>query len=190
MCKTDMVTIYSRGENDPSLLCSAAIEGLGFELASAGMGLIYSGGANGLTGAVAQAVLENHGQVMAVTTSSASHVLDDGMLCSEQLAVDSLLQGADEIARRAMAMLVMPGSCSSVEELVELTTWALSSHQQKLVIVFNLGASYSVTMAKLVRRGWEGGISKQVLSNIKVVSSVREMMSLLNSTRRYVADVC
>ena len=190
MCKADMVTIYSRGENDPTLLCSAAIEGLGFELANAGLGLIYSGCANGLTGAVAQAVLQNHGQVLAVTTSSASHAIEDGMLCSEQLAVDSMLQGDDEVASRAMAMLVMPGSCSTVEELLELTKWALASHQQKLLIVFNLGASYSVTMAKLVRRGWEGGISKQVLANIKVVSSVREMMSLLNNTRRYMADVC
>lgn len=189
MFKTEMVTIYSRGKNDPSLLCSAAIEGLGFELANAGLGLIYSGCANGMTGAVAQAVLENQGQVMAVSTSSASHVIDDGALCSEQLVVDSMLEGDEAVASRAMALLVMPDSCSSVEELLELTKWAVSSHQDKLVIVFNLGASYSVTMAKLMRRGWEGGISKQVLANIKVVNSVREMMSLLNSTRRYVADV-
>ncbi len=181
MCKPDMVTVYSRGFRSPSLLCSAAIEGLGFELANAGVGLIYTGCANGLAGAVASAVLENHGQVMAVTTSSAAHVIDDAIVCSEQLAVDSVQQGQEEVANRAMAMLVMPDSCDSVDELIDLTNWANLSDEDKPVIVFNLEAQYSVTLAKLLRRVREGAVSKQIRRKIKVANSVREMMLLLKN---------
>nr|GMD61710.1 cytokinin riboside 5'-monophosphate phosphoribohydrolase LOG7 [Ipomoea batatas] len=120
----------------------AAIE-LGKELVEKRIDLVYGGGNVGLMGLVSQAVHDGGRHVIGYSLSL-FHIEITGETIGEVRAVSDMHQRKAEMARQADAFIALPGGYGTLEELLEVITWAqLGIHQKP---VRNSSFSFHVTM--------------------------------------------
>ncbi|WP_339829618.1 TIGR00730 family Rossman fold protein [uncultured Parvibaculum sp.] len=131
----DSLCVYcgSSVGNEPQFM--AAAEGFGRLMAQAGVRLVYGGGGVGLMGAVARAVLAEGGQVTGIIPKFLTEVevqLDD---VTELIVTDSMHARKQLMFERSQAFVALPGGIGTLEEAVEMLTWAqLGRHSQPIVI--------------------------------------------------------
>lgn len=103
------------------LHASAAVQ-LGKELAGRGIGLVYGGGAVGLMGVLADAVIGAGGEVTGVITESllAREVAHPGIALR---IVPTMHERKAIMADLADAFVMMPGGFGTLEEFLEAVTW-------------------------------------------------------------------
>ncbi|MEP1205890.1 MAG: TIGR00730 family Rossman fold protein [Rhizobiaceae bacterium] len=124
-----------------------AAQKLGEELAGQNLRLVYGGGDKGLMGALAESVLAHNGKVLGI--------IPDFLLKSEQGQQAQNIAGAEMVVvpdmhtrKRRMfeesdAFLAMPGGIGTLEELVEVLTWAQLRRHQKPVGLLNINEFWS-----------------------------------------------
>lgn len=98
-------------------------EGLGRELAGRGIRLVYGGGGVGLMGACAMAAHERGGEVLGI--------MPRFLLQKERIYTDVEHRIVDDMHTRKMMMfeeadafIVLPGGIGTLEEAVEILSWA------------------------------------------------------------------
>jgi uncharacterized protein (TIGR00730 family) len=102
---------------------AAAARALADELVRRDVGLVYGGGAIGLMGALADAVLARGGEVIGVIPRPlATREIAHGG-CTTLRIVDSMHERKAEMADLADAFLALPGGLGTFEELLEMLTW-------------------------------------------------------------------
>ena len=120
----DRICVYcgSRPGNDPDFL--AAAESFGRLLADRGLGLVYGGGDVGLMGAAADGALDEGGEVFGVIPEALfeREVAHEGL--TELAVVDSMHTRKRRMAELADGFVALPGGFGTLEELVEMLTWA------------------------------------------------------------------
>jgi uncharacterized protein (TIGR00730 family) len=107
--------------SDPAF--AGAARSLGRMLAQRQIRLVYGGGQVGLMGAVADAVLENGGQVHGVITKAllAKEVGHRGL--TELVVVGSMHERKAAMADAADAFIMLPGGFGTFDEFFEVLTW-------------------------------------------------------------------
>jgi uncharacterized protein (TIGR00730 family) len=97
---------------------------VGVTLAVRGIELVYGGGDIGLMGQVADAAMAAGGRVTGIIPEFMIdfEVAHDGL--TELVVVDSMHERKAEMAERADAFIALPGGWGTLEELLEVTTWA------------------------------------------------------------------
>lgn len=109
---------------------------LGKLLAQSGIGLVYGGGSLGLMGEVAKSAIAHGGDV--------TGVIPEFLIEREQMLTEvrDLVVTQDMHERkmtmfeRSNAFIALPGGMGTLEELVEMSTWAqLGQHRKPIVIV-------------------------------------------------------
>jgi uncharacterized protein (TIGR00730 family) len=115
-----------------------AAEQLGRSLAAAGMELVYGGGAIGLMGVLANAVLDSGGTVHGVIPRS----LVDCELAHSGLTTLHVTETMHErkalIAQLADAFIALPGGIGTTEELLEQLTWGQLGMHSKPCALLNV----------------------------------------------------
>ena len=122
MARRICVFCGSSSGNDPVHREHAAA--LGRRLAERGLGLVYGGARVGLMGALADAVLEQGGEVIGVIPEGlvAREVAHLGL--TELVVTQNMHARKAAMAARADAFLALPGGLGTLEELFEVWTWA------------------------------------------------------------------
>jgi hypothetical protein len=120
----DRICVYcgSRPGNDPAFRTSAA--SFGRLLAERDLGLVYGGGDVGLMGAVADGALDAGGEVYGVIPEALAEreAAHEGL--TELAVVDSMHTRKRRMANLADGFVALPGGFGTLEELVEMVTWA------------------------------------------------------------------
>ena len=117
----------------------AAVE-LGEELAARGVSLVYGGGRIGLMGVIADAVLAARGRVTGVIPGHlVSHEVAHAGL-TELRVVGSMHERKQLMFELSDAFVAMPGGLGTLEEVLEIATWAqLGLHRKPIGILDVLG---------------------------------------------------
>jgi len=113
---------------------------LGRAIAAAGLGLVYGGAKVGLMGAVADSALAAGASVIGVLPDilSDSEIAHSGLTRLE--LVDTMHQRKARMAELADGFLVLPGGYGTLEELLEIVTWAqLRLHAKPVILINTLG---------------------------------------------------
>lgn len=122
--------------NNPVFVQEARL--LGQEMAKAGIGLVYGGGSVGLMGILAKSVLENGGHVTGIIPG---FLKDREVMLAD---VQDLIITRDMHERKrkmfdaAQAFVALPGGIGTLEELVEMLTWAQLGQHKKPVLLANI----------------------------------------------------
>ncbi|KAG7034993.1 Cytokinin riboside 5'-monophosphate phosphoribohydrolase LOG5, partial [Cucurbita argyrosperma subsp. argyrosperma] len=101
----------------------AAID-LAQELISRRLELVYGGGSIGLMGLVSQAVHRGGGRVMGIIPRTLMNKEITGETVGEVRPVDNMHQRKAEMARHSDCFIALPGGYGTMEELLEVITWA------------------------------------------------------------------
>ncbi|PZU87996.1 MAG: TIGR00730 family Rossman fold protein [Shinella sp.] len=147
------VCVYcgSQPGRDPAYI--EAGRALGRSIATHGMRLVYGGGTKGIMGAVASGVLSNGGKV----TGIIPEFLVDMEATRHSLGqLDDLIITPDMHARkhamfeRADAFVTLPGGIGTLEEIVEIMTWAQLGRHEKPMVFVNVNGFWD-PMLELIR---------------------------------------
>ncbi|KAJ6365403.1 hypothetical protein OIU76_030223 [Salix suchowensis] len=101
----------------------AAIE-LAQELVTKRLDLVYGGGSVGLMGLVSQAVHRGGGNVLGIIPRTLMSKEITGETVGEVKAVADMHQRKAEMARNSDCFIALPGGYGTLEELLEVITWA------------------------------------------------------------------
>lgn len=137
------VCVYCGSGNgiDPAYVATA--EALGRAFATRGIRLVYGGGSIGLMGTVARGALANGGKVTGIIPQ---FLRDREVMLLE---VDELIVTGDMHERkrlmfeRADAFVALPGGIGTLEEVVEMMTWAQLGRHAKPIVLVNVNDFWS-----------------------------------------------
>ena len=144
---------------------TAAARDLGAAMAAAHVRLVYGGGSIGLMGIVARTVMENGGDVTGIIPQ---FLKDREVMLRE---VPDLVVTADMHERkrimfqRADAFVALPGGIGTLEEVVEVMTWAQLDQHAKPVLIVNINGFWDPLIALFQRMTDEGFLHKAFLGN-------------------------
>lgn len=119
----------------------AAIE-LGQELVSRRLDLVYGGGSIGLMGLVSQAVDRGGGHVLGIIPRTLMSKTLTGKTVGEVKPVASMHQRKAEMARHSDCFIALPGGYGTLEELLEVISWAQLGIHEKPVGLLNVDGYY------------------------------------------------
>ncbi|CAG7886268.1 hypothetical protein BRARA_A00311 [Brassica rapa] len=120
----------------------AAID-LAQELVERKLNLVYGGGSIGLMGLVSQAVHEAGGHVLGIIPRTLMDKEITGETFGEVRAVADMHQRKAEMASHSDCFIALPGGYGTLEELLEVITWAQLGIHDKPVGLLNVDGYYN-----------------------------------------------
>ncbi|CAD7043857.1 TIGR00730 family Rossman fold protein [Pseudorhizobium endolithicum] len=167
----------SQPGRDPAYL--AAGRALGKSIAAHGLRLVYGGGTKGIMGAVAAGVLAHGGQV----TGIIPEFLVDMEATRHSLGqLDELIVTEDMHARkhamfeRSDAFVTLPGGIGTVEEIVEIMTWAQLGRHEKPMVFANIGGFWKPMLDLVEHMREQGFIHRAHLVQPMVIDDVEDIV--------------
>jgi len=121
---------------------TASARKLGALLAARGLTLIYGGGNVGMMGQIADAVLENGGAVTGVIPQAIADMEVAHTGLSDLRVVDSMHARKALMAELSDGFIAMPGGLGTIEEFVEVLTWAQLGFHEKPCGLLNIHGYY------------------------------------------------
>ncbi|KAG6699430.1 cytokinin riboside 5'-monophosphate phosphoribohydrolase LOG3-like isoform X4 [Carya illinoinensis] len=157
----------------------AAIQ-LGQQLVERNIDLVYGGGSIGLMGLVSQAVHDGGRHVLGVIPTILMPREITGETVGELRAVSGMHQRKAEMARQADAFIALPGGYGTLEELLEVITWAqLGIHDKPQVGLLNVDGYYNSLLSFLDKAVDEGFITPTARNIIVSAQTAQELMHKL-----------
>ena len=143
------VAVYCGSADGNLPIYLAEARALGARIASAGLGLVYGGASVGLMGAVADAALAGGAEVIGVLPDvlSGKEIAHAGLTRLE--LVSTMHERKARMAELADAFLILPGGFGTLEELLEVVTWAQLKLHAKPVIAINTAGYWNGLLAFL-----------------------------------------
>ncbi len=122
---------------------------LGTALAANAIGLVYGGGSLGLMGEVARATLAGGGRVIGVIPEFL--VQRERMLAevSELIVTTNMHERKMTMFEKSDGFIALPGGMGTLEELIEVSTWAQLEQHSKPIILANVD-NYWDLLIKLI----------------------------------------
>lgn len=144
----------SFGQNE---IYKSTANNLGEVLAKQSLRLIYGGGSGGLMGVVADAVLENGGEVTGIIPSFMEEWEVQHKGLTECIVVDSMHVRKQLMAEKADAVIALPGGWGTLDELFEILTWRQIGLHKMPIGLLNTNGFYDdliVMLNKMVTEGF------------------------------------
>lgn len=173
--------VFCASANGNSETFGREAESLGRNLAAAGWGIVYGGAKVGLMGRVANAALAAGAEVIGVIPE---------MLVSKEIAHDRLtelhiVKSMHErkalMAERSSAFLALPGGFGTLEEFVEVLTWAQLRIHTKPCVLINLDGYYDKLVEFLDHAVHQGFLKPEYRSLMLLAGSVEEAVALIKT---------
>lgn len=125
------IAVFCGSSNGASNTYIENAKKLGKELAKRNISLVYGGASVGVMGAVADAVLDEGGQVIGIMPRFLEQREISHKGLSELIVVDSMHERKAKMAELADGFIALPGGPGTLEEFFEIFTWAqLGLHQK------------------------------------------------------------
>jgi uncharacterized protein (TIGR00730 family) len=170
-----------------------AATGLGRLIAQRGYGLVYGGATVGAMGAVADGALAAGGKVVGVIPDVIREREIDHKGLTELHVVRTMHERKALLASRADAFVALPGGYGTLDEFIEIVTWAqLKIHAKPCVLVnltVNGAGFYDGLLRFLDHTVEEGLIQPENRGLIQVAANPEEALSLVEKTWRERAEV-
>ncbi|KAK8512553.1 hypothetical protein V6N13_082901 [Hibiscus sabdariffa] len=162
----------------------AAIQ-LGKQLVERNIDLVYGGGSIGLMGLVSQAVFDGGRHVLGVIPKTLMPREITGETVGEVRAVSGMHQRKAEMARQADAFIALPGGYGTLEELLEVITWAQLGIHDKPVGLLNVDGYYNALLSFIDKAVDEGFIAPAAR---KIIVSAQTAQDLMCKLEEYEPD--
>ncbi len=153
------VCVYCGSSPGRSEIYREAGLSLGRSLAESGLRLVYGGGTKGIMGAVAEGAIGAGGKVTGiiphflVTKEATEHAL--GRL-DELHVTENMHERKHMMFEKSDAFVALPGGIGTVEEIVEIMTWAQLGHHAKPMVFANVAGFWDPMLALIEHMREEG----------------------------------
>ena len=164
----------SRFGQDPIFKETAAT--VGRTIAENGLRLVFGGGAQGLMGTAAASARDAGGQVLGIIPAFLQ--AQEGLLDKiESREVETMHERKIGLFEESDAFCVLPGGIGTLEELVEVMSWASLSIHKKPIILMNV-KNYWAPFIELIEHICEEGFAYPGLrSSLEVIDDPAQVVS-------------
>jgi len=178
------VCVYcgSSGGGDPRFAEAAAA--FGRTLAAERVGLVYGGGADGLMGELATAVLAGGGQVTGIIPRFLARRENALQSAHEMILVDDMHQRKQAMFDRADAFVALPGGIGTLEELVEQMTWAQLRRHAKPILIADIAGFWRPLLALVAHMHLAGFIREGFDLRYLVAERIEDALPMLRAAAR------
>ncbi|KAL5706231.1 Cytokinin riboside 5'-monophosphate phosphoribohydrolase log5 [Ranunculus cassubicifolius] len=152
---------------------------LGEELVSRKLDLVYGGGSIGLMGLVSQAVHHGGGHVLGIIPKTLMSKEITGETIGEVRPVADMHQRKAEMARHSDCFIALPGGYGTLEELLEVITWAQLGIHDKPVGLLNVDGYYNFLLTFIDKAVDDGFILPSQRHIIVSAPNAKELMHKL-----------
>ena len=138
MSKLQNICVYCGSGSGRSPVYADAARSLGEQLAKADIRLVYGGGAVGLMGILAKSVLDNGGNVTGIIPEflQEREVMLDTV--QDLIVTKDMHERKRKMFEAAQAFVALPGGIGTLEEVVEMLTWAQLGQHKKPILLANI----------------------------------------------------
>ena len=153
------ICVYCGSSPGRSEIYLEAGQALGRSIAEAGLRLVYGGGTKGIMGAVAKGAIQAGGKVTGIiprflmnkeATEAALNRLDDLIVTEDMHArKHTMFEKSD-------AFVALPGGIGTLEEIVEIMTWAQLGRHRKPMVFANIAGFWDPMLALMDHMKAEG----------------------------------
>jgi len=151
----------------------AEAERLGRMMAERGIGLIYGGGAIGIMGVMADAVLDAGGRVIGIIPE---HLEVGHRGVTELVVVSSMHERKQMMVERSDGFVVLPGGLGTLDETFEIITWKQLGLHDKPIVIADLDG-YWQPLATLIEAVIDNGFAEPSVRDLAtVVGSIDEVL--------------
>lgn len=163
------ILVYCGANSGTSPIYKQTAIDLGKIMAERNIRLVYGGGSVGLMGTIADAVLENGGDVVGIIP----HFLDKMEVGHKNLPeihkVDTMHQRKAMMEQMCDGIITLPGGYGSMDELFEILSWSQLGLHQKPIGLLNVNGFYDYLLLQLDKMVTEGFL-KQPNRDLLIVS--------------------
>jgi uncharacterized protein (TIGR00730 family) len=172
------VAVYCASANGTREEFRAEAVGLGKAIAAAGLGLVYGGASIGLMGAVADAALAGGSEVIGVLPDVLAGKEIAHTSLSKLEYVPTMHERKARMVELADAFLVLPGGYGTLDELMEVVTWAqLHMHAKPCILINSTG--YWNGLLRFLDTAVEAGFVKpENHALLRVATSAEEAVAM------------
>ncbi len=181
MANPRSVCVYcgSNVGKDPAFLDAACR--MGQTLASQKVDLIYGGGALGLMGASAQAALDAGGRVVGIIPHFLKEIEVQFENVTELIVTETMHERKQIMFERSDAFVALPGGIGTLEETVEVLTWAQLQRHKKPIVLVNIHDYWS-PLLELFDHMVKNGFVKEEAKNLWIeVPGVEAVLPAIES---------
>jgi uncharacterized protein (TIGR00730 family) len=137
----DSICVYCGSQPGQNGLYLQAAQILGRSMGQSGIELIYGGGATGIMGALAQSTLDAGGRVTGIipqflVTKEAAHESLEKL--TDYVITENMHERKHAMFERADAFVALPGGIGTLEEIIEIMTWAQLGRHAKPIALANI----------------------------------------------------
>jgi uncharacterized protein (TIGR00730 family) len=158
-----------------------AANALGQLLAARGLRLIYGGGAVGLMGTTADAVLANGGTAIGIIPQLLMNREVGHTGLTELHVVPDMHTRKRMMAEMADAFLTLPGGLGTFEELFEIWTWRQLGYHDKPIGLLNLNGYYNPLIQFLSSAEKQGFVRQSNLDYVRIDGDLYRLMDQLSA---------
>lgn len=165
---------------------------LGRSIAGAGLRLVYGGGTRGIMGAVAHGTIEAGGKVTGIiprflinkeATQTALGNLDD------LIVTEDMHTRKHTMFEKSDAFVALPGGIGTLEEVVEIMTWAQLGRHRKPIAFVNIGGFWNPMLALLEHMRAEGFVHTGHLVQPLVVETAEAVVPAVLTQAAALAEI-
>ena len=153
-----------------------AARALAAELVGRGLGLVYGGGSVGLMGVLADAALAQGGEVIGVIPRplAAREIAHAGL--SQMRLVESMHERKATMAGLVDGFIALPGGLGTLEETLEILTWAQLGIHRKPVGLLNVAGYYDGLLRMLGHAVGEGFLRREYFGLLLFADTPGELL--------------
>lgn len=175
------VCVYCGSSSGNHGAYTEAATALGQQLARRGIGVIYGGASIGVMGALADAALGQHGEVIGVIPRSLMDAEVGHQGLTDLRVVETMHERKALMAELADGFIAMPGGLGTLEELFEMLTWAQLGFHDKPIVALNTAAYYAPLLDFLDEAVAAGFIRPAYRALLQAADSPGEALDLLTT---------
>ena len=179
MAEIEAVCVYCGSSPGQKPVYADAARALGNTLADNGIRLVYGGGSVGLMGITARTVIERGGYVTGIIPKFLADrevMLRDA---HDLVLTEDMHERKRTMFDRSDAFIALPGGIGTLEELVEMMTWAQLGRHRKPILVANVDGFWNPFVDLLDHMIDQQFVTKRFVETIAIVSSIDEIVPRL-----------
>ena len=179
--KSICVYCGSQPGNEPEFI--EAAKTLGSSLAERNIRLVYGGGSRGIMGAVSQSVQDNGGRVLGIIPDFLLPKESEWDQSSENLEIaitHNMHERKQRMFEESDAFIALPGGIGTLEEIVEIITWAQLGRHQKPIAFLNTNNFWQPMLELINHMKTSGFIHTANKVNPIVIDKAEDVIIRLN----------
>ena len=185
MAKITSVCVYCGSQGGKSGLFTDSAALTGRILAESGVRLVYGGGTNGQMGAVAKGCQEAGGKVTGIIPEfllahEANH--EPSRYCDEVVVTETMHERKHRMFDSADAFLALPGGIGTLEELIEMMTWAQLGRHTKPIAILDVEGFWAPLQSLLAHMEDAGFLHSATRAKPHVMQAPQEIEAWLTGS--------